>query len=35
MHAAKAQEVLVYKVGLNDGIVHHLVQANSARRSFI
>lgn len=35
MHAAKSQEVLVYKVGLNDGIVHHLVQANSARRSFI
>lgn len=35
MNAAKSKEVLIYKVGLNDGIVHHLVQANSAHRSFI
>jgi exopolyphosphatase / guanosine-5'-triphosphate,3'-diphosphate pyrophosphatase len=35
MYAAKSKEVLIHKVGLNDGIIHHLVQANSAQRSFI
>lgn len=35
MHAANSREVLIHKVGLSDGIVHHLVQANSAHRSFI